>query len=144
MRKDFVNEVARTQNVKRADPIEKDLTLHQVLFDLSKNKFFNDNFVFKGGTCLAKCYLDYFRLSEDIDFTWKDQSVFEGKSQKEISGMSYEGKLLTKARLDAISILKRYSDTSEEELFTNLKRLNPDCEDSDLLLAITKAKERKS
>jgi predicted nucleotidyltransferase component of viral defense system len=84
MRKDFVNEVARTQEIKRADLIEKDLLLHQVLFDLSTNKFFHDNFVFKGGTCLAKCYLDYFRFSEDIDFTWKNQSAFEGKSQKEI------------------------------------------------------------
>jgi len=84
MRKDFVNEVARTQKIKRADLIEKDLILHQVLFDLSKNEFFHDNFVFKGGTCLAKCYLDYFRFSEDIDFTWKNQSAFEGKSQKEI------------------------------------------------------------
>ncbi len=84
MRKDFVNEVAKTQNVKRADLIEKDLILHQVLFDLSKNNFFYDNFAFKGGTCLAKCYLDYFRFSEDIDFTWKDQTVFEGKSQKEV------------------------------------------------------------
>jgi predicted nucleotidyltransferase component of viral defense system len=84
MRRDFVNEVARTQSIKRADLIEKDLILHQVLFDLSKNKFFYDNFAFKGGTCLAKCYLDYFRFSEDIDFTWKDQSVFYGKSQKEV------------------------------------------------------------
>ena len=84
MRKDFVNEVARTKNVKRADLIEKDLILHQVLVDLSKNKFFYDNFAFKGGTCLAKCYLDYFRFSEDIDFTWKDQSAFEGKSQNEV------------------------------------------------------------
>ena len=84
MRKDFVNEVARTQKVKRADLIEKDLILHQVLFDLSKNKFFHDNFAFKGGTCLAKCYLDYFRFSEDIDFTWKNQNVFDGKSQKEV------------------------------------------------------------
>jgi predicted nucleotidyltransferase component of viral defense system len=84
MRKDFVNEVARTQKIKRADLIEKDFILHQVLFDLAKNRFFHDNFVFKGGTCLAKCYLDYFRFSEDIDFTWKNQSVFEGKSQKEI------------------------------------------------------------
>lgn len=84
MRKDFVNEVARLQKVKRVDLIEKDLILHQVLFVLSKNKFFHGNFAFKGGTCLAKCYLDYFRFSEDIDFTWKDQGVFEGKSQKEI------------------------------------------------------------
>ena len=84
MRKDFVNEVARVQRIKRTDLIEKDLILHQVLHDLSKNQFFHENFAFKGGTCLAKCYLDYFRFSEDIDFTWKNQSVFEGKSQKEI------------------------------------------------------------
>jgi predicted nucleotidyltransferase component of viral defense system len=64
--------------------IEKDLILHQVLLDLSKNKFFYDNFAFKGGTCLAKCYLDYFRFSEDIDFTWKNQGAFDGKSQKEV------------------------------------------------------------
>jgi predicted nucleotidyltransferase component of viral defense system len=84
MRKDFVSEVARSHKIKRVDLIEKDLLLHQVLSDLSKNKFFHDNFAFKGGTCLAKCYLDYFRFSEDIDFTWKNQSVFEGKSQKEV------------------------------------------------------------
>jgi predicted nucleotidyltransferase component of viral defense system len=55
-----------------------------VLLDLSKDQFFHENFAFKGGTCLAKCYLDYFRFSEDIDFTWKNQGIFEGKSQKEI------------------------------------------------------------
>jgi predicted nucleotidyltransferase component of viral defense system len=33
---------------------------------------------------LAKCYLDYFRFSEDIDFTWKNQNVLKDKSQKEI------------------------------------------------------------
>ena len=84
MRKDFVNEVATLQKVKRADLIEKDLILHQVLFDLSENKYFHNNFAFKGGTCLAKCYLDYFRFSEDIDFTWKNQSIFQNKSQKEL------------------------------------------------------------
>lgn len=36
MRKDFVNEVARTQSIKRPDLIEKDLILHQLLFDLSR------------------------------------------------------------------------------------------------------------
>jgi predicted nucleotidyltransferase component of viral defense system len=31
------------------------------------------NFLFKGGTCLMKNYLGYFRFSEDVDFAWKDQ-----------------------------------------------------------------------
>lgn len=84
MRKDFVSEVGRIQGINRTDLIEKDLILHQLLLDLSMNKFFQENFIFKGGTCLIKSYLGYFRFSEDIDFTWKNQEVFEGKSQTEI------------------------------------------------------------
>jgi len=84
MRKDFANEVAKAQRSKRADLVEKDIILHQVLLELSKNKFFSENFAFKGGTCLIKHYIGYYRFSEDIDFTWKDQKLFEGKSQKEI------------------------------------------------------------
>ncbi len=84
MRADFVNEVARVLDIKRRDLVEKDLILHQMLTDLSQESFFSDNFLFKGGTCLIKCYFGYLRFSEDIDFTWKDQSVFEGKSQKQI------------------------------------------------------------
>ncbi len=84
MRVDFVNEVARLLTIRRRDLVEKDLILHQILTDLSKNHFFLSNFLFKGGTCLIKCYFGYLRFSEDIDFTWKDQPKFNGMSQKEI------------------------------------------------------------
>ncbi|MBU4373974.1 MAG: nucleotidyl transferase AbiEii/AbiGii toxin family protein [Nanoarchaeota archaeon] len=84
MRKDFVNAISEALKIERRDLIEKDLILHQMLLDLSKNKFFRENFLFKGGTCLIKCYLGYFRFSEDIDFTWKKQEQFQGMSQKEI------------------------------------------------------------
>jgi predicted nucleotidyltransferase component of viral defense system len=84
MRKEFANEVGRIYKIERTAMIEKDLILHQILLDLSKNGFFSTNFIFKGGTCLIKHYLGYYRFSEDIDFTWKDQTVFEGRSQKEI------------------------------------------------------------
>ena len=84
MRADFVNEVARILGIKRRDLVEKDLILHQILSDLSKDGFFAPNFLFKGGTCLIKCYFGYMRFSEDIDFTWKDQSAFNGKSGKKI------------------------------------------------------------
>ncbi|TRZ54163.1 nucleotidyl transferase AbiEii/AbiGii toxin family protein [archaeon] len=83
MRKDFVNQVSEALKIERKDLIEKDIILHQLLLDLSKNEFFRTNFLFKGGTCLIKCYLGYFRFSEDIDFTWKDQDKFKNKSQKE-------------------------------------------------------------
>lgn len=84
MRKDFANEVAKAQSIKRVDLVEKDLILHQLLLDFSKSKFISENFVFKGGTCLIKHYLGYYRFSEDIDFTWKNQKLFEGMTQKQI------------------------------------------------------------
>jgi predicted nucleotidyltransferase component of viral defense system len=84
VRVDFVNEVARALKIGRRDLVEKDIVLHQMLTDLSHDGFFSENFVFKGGTCLIKCYFGYMRFSEDIDFTWRDQSVFNGKSQGKI------------------------------------------------------------
>ncbi|MGA2973252.1 MAG: nucleotidyl transferase AbiEii/AbiGii toxin family protein [Candidatus Bathyarchaeia archaeon] len=84
MRADFVNEVARVLKINRRDLLEKDIILHQILSDLSKDEFFAPNFLFKGGTCLIKCYFGYMRFSEDIDFTWKDQSAFGKMSGKKI------------------------------------------------------------
>ncbi|MHB8602324.1 MAG: nucleotidyl transferase AbiEii/AbiGii toxin family protein [Nitrosotalea sp.] len=81
---DFIERISSDLKILRKDMIEKDLLLHRILLDLSKDKFFSKNFIFKGGTCLAKHYLGYFRFSEDIDFTWKDQSKFNKKSGKEI------------------------------------------------------------
>ncbi len=80
----FVNNVSAKIKTSRSDMVEKDILLHQILTDLSKDKFFSKNFLFKGGTCLIKHHLGYLRFSEDIDFTWKDQSRFEGKSVKAI------------------------------------------------------------
>lgn len=94
MRIDFVNEVARVLDINRRDLIEKDLILHQMLTDLSKNDFFAARFMLKGGTCLIKCYFGYLRFSEDIDFTWKNQSVFMGMSRKKIR--SYLSEIIDK------------------------------------------------
>jgi predicted nucleotidyltransferase component of viral defense system len=84
MRADFVNEAARLLNIGRRDLVEKDFILHQILADLSEDGFFAPNFLFKGGTCLIKCYFGYLRFSEDIDFTWRDQGAFSKMSGKKI------------------------------------------------------------
>jgi predicted nucleotidyltransferase component of viral defense system len=68
----------------RLDLIEKDIMLHKILSTLSRDEFFSNNFMFKGGTCLIKSYLGYFRFSEDIDFTWQDQDTFNGMSQSRV------------------------------------------------------------
>ena len=63
--------------------IEKDIFLHRVLLGLMKTTFKNE-YVFKGGTCLVKCYFGYYRFSEDLDFTYINQTQFENISQKKI------------------------------------------------------------
>jgi predicted nucleotidyltransferase component of viral defense system len=84
---DFVNELSTRLEIKRRDLIEKDVILHFILLNLSKDKFFSENFAFKGGTCLIKCFYGYIRFSEDIDFTWRNQADFDGKSQKKVREM---------------------------------------------------------
>jgi len=82
--KDFINELSNIKKVERKDLLEKDILIQKILLDLSKDNFFSKNFAFKGGTCLIKCYLGYYRFSEDIDFTWNDQSIYKHKSGKQI------------------------------------------------------------
>jgi len=87
MRKEFVAAIAEQAGIEQIDLVEKDIILHQILTDLAQNEFFSNNFIFKGGTCLTKCHMGYYRFSEDIDFTWKNQEKFETKSQKQIRKM---------------------------------------------------------
>lgn len=53
----------------REDIVEKDYVLGWVLWGLSQHPRLGDAWVFKGGTCLKKCYLETYRFSEDLDFT---------------------------------------------------------------------------
>lgn len=51
------------------DTIDKDYVLGHFLKEMFKQKWALDNFMFKGGTCLKKCYFENYRFSEDIDAT---------------------------------------------------------------------------
>jgi predicted nucleotidyltransferase component of viral defense system len=52
-----------------ANTIDKDYVLGHFLNELFKQQWAIDNFLFKGGTCLKKCYFEQYRFSEDIDIT---------------------------------------------------------------------------
>src|SRR3989344_2214704 len=82
--KRFIDYLAEEYKIKQKNLIEKDLILQDLMVELIKDKFFNENFIFKGGTCLIKCYLCYYRFSEDLDFTWRKQELWENKSSKQI------------------------------------------------------------
>lgn len=49
--------------------VEKDYVLGWVLWGIGADPLLNATWVFKGGTCLKKCYIETYRFSEDLDFT---------------------------------------------------------------------------
>ncbi|MGS2722957.1 nucleotidyl transferase AbiEii/AbiGii toxin family protein [Porticoccus sp. GXU_MW_L64] len=53
--------------------VEKDYVLGWLLAAVDANAELSDAWVFKGGTCLKKCYFETYRFSEDLDFTLKDE-----------------------------------------------------------------------
>ena len=53
----------------REDVVEKDYVLGWLLWGIASEPALTDTWVFKGGTCLKKCYFETYRFSEDLDFT---------------------------------------------------------------------------
>ena len=83
IKKEIIDLIASGARLSQRDLIEKDLILHRLLIELSFDKYFSENYAFKGGTCLMKCYLGYYRFSEDLDFTYIQSHLF-GKTGKQI------------------------------------------------------------
>lgn len=61
---DFAREMGLDPNV-----IEKDYVLGWLLAGISSHPALSSHWVFKGGTCLKKCFFETYRFSEDLDFT---------------------------------------------------------------------------
>ena len=51
------------------DVIEKDYLLGWLLAGIANHEVLRRTWIFKGGTCLRKCYYETYRFSEDLDFT---------------------------------------------------------------------------
>lgn len=52
--------------------IEKDYVLGWILAGIASHHVLKPTWIFKGGTCLKKCYFETYRFSEDLDFTLTD------------------------------------------------------------------------
>ena len=52
--------------------VEKDYALGWLLAGIGEHPATRDTWVFKGGTCLKKCFFETYRFSEDLDFTLTD------------------------------------------------------------------------
>lgn len=63
-----INEAVHAWGI-RHHIVEKDYVLGWLLRGLSDDAQLQAQWIFKGGTCLKKCYLETYRFSEDLDFT---------------------------------------------------------------------------
>jgi predicted nucleotidyltransferase component of viral defense system len=74
--------------------IEKDYVIGWILAGISNHKDLAPHWVFKGGTCLKKCFFETYRFSEDLDFTIKNPDHLKQEiltnAFKEISNWVYE------------------------------------------------------
>lgn len=49
--------------------VEKDYVLGWLLWGIGRHPVLGQSWIFKGGTCLKKGYIETYRFSEDLDFT---------------------------------------------------------------------------
>ncbi len=57
--------------------VEKDYVLGWILAGIYAHEELTENWVFKGGTCLKKCYFETYRFSEDLDFTLRNEEQLD-------------------------------------------------------------------
>jgi len=79
-------EVIRIAGQLKLNPhvVEKDYALGWLLAGIFANDKIADSWVFKGGTCLKKCFFETYRFSEDLDFTLKEETHLDEKFLKEV------------------------------------------------------------
>lgn len=60
----------------RPDVVEKDYVLGWLLVGIAQHPELREAWVFKGGTCLKKCYFETYRFSEDLDFSLTASALY--------------------------------------------------------------------
>lgn len=68
-----------TQTNLQPHVVEKDYVLGWLLAGIYQHPTLRDEWVFKGGTCLKKCYFETYRFSEDLDFTLRNSIHIDEK-----------------------------------------------------------------
>src|SRR3972149_8431625 len=79
------NEIIKFAKIKNLNLsiIEKDYVLGWLLAAIQNNKELSENWIFKGGTCLKKCYFENYRFSEYLDFSLIEESHINEKFLKD-------------------------------------------------------------
>ena len=68
----------------RPDVVEKDYVLGWLLAALALHDEARSTWIFKGGTCIKKCYFETYRFSEDLDFSLKPGTPYSESALRAI------------------------------------------------------------
>ena len=86
---EFARELGLTPEI-----VEKDYVLGWLLGGIFNHPALQSTWLFKGGTCLKKCYFETYRFSEDLDFTLRNHEhltqEFLDTTFPEVAGWIYE------------------------------------------------------
>lgn len=66
--------------------VEKDYALGWVLAGIGAHPEISQSWLFKGGTCLKKCFFETYRFSEDLDFTLLDAAHLDAQFLTRVFG----------------------------------------------------------
>lgn len=88
-------EIRRIAGAARVEPriVELDYALGWALRGIASNEYLSKRLVFKGGTCLRKCYFPDYRFSEDLDFTAIQWFAWEELEEAVVDGFARASKL---------------------------------------------------
>ena len=67
----------------RPDVVEKDYVLGWLLVALAQSDV-RATWVFKGGTCIKKCFFETYRFSEDLDFSLTPEAPYTEAAMREM------------------------------------------------------------
>ncbi|MBI2675733.1 MAG: nucleotidyl transferase AbiEii/AbiGii toxin family protein [Candidatus Aenigmarchaeota archaeon] len=83
--REFIAFLKGKTSLKSEELLEKDFYMSMLLHGIGWR-----GYAFKGGTCLSKVYLNYHRISGDIDFTFVNQEIFGNKTANQIKKICSE------------------------------------------------------
>jgi len=73
-----------TQTSLTPHVVEKDYVLGRMLAGIYAHEELLESWIFKGGSCLKKCFFETYRFSEDLDFTLRDEAHLDESFLKRV------------------------------------------------------------
>jgi predicted nucleotidyltransferase component of viral defense system len=120
---DFTPMLARELKIQDQALLEQDIRLHHLLHRITYAPRIGPEVIFKGGTCVIKCHLDYPRFSVDLDFTWRDQEDWITATTKAIRERTRSARRLWRDLLTTAAHELGYGFDQEQILWGSSSRM---------------------